>query len=218
MRTKNYIEFINEISSDLLKRASDKATSHGQKNLSKKFSEYTSPIKMNNDFENVSNIKDSSFETKVMNSYVYDIYVDEYNLDGDDIELGEVVKAKIIDYDNWGDDYHEQFVFFISFDINHDEELSILSKLNILDNINVIEFDHGQKFTNKKSAIKFIEMLKKLYMIHNPNRVSKALSKINDTDLQEVEGNGFYSFINDTFGSWENFKKRINIRKLYDTY
>ena len=106
-RSKKYTEFINEISSNLLKRASKIAYSHGQENLSKKFSEYRSPVEMKNDFK--VKIKNPNLEKKILNSYVYDIYVDTYNLDGDDENLYKVVKTKIIEYDQWDDNH---FVFF----------------------------------------------------------------------------------------------------------
>lgn len=221
MRTKNYIEFINEISSDLLKRASDKAKSNGQKNLSKKFSDYVSPITMINDFKSVKISKDSKLDYKVMSSYTYDIYVDSYNLEGDDTPLNKTVKTKIVDYDLWEDDH---FVFFLNFDIDHEEETSILSKIDVYgmndENgyIDPIEFYYGEKFANKKSALKFIEMMKKLYTIHNPNIVNKALGKINDVDVTPVIGYGFYKFINYNYGSLDEFIKSINIRRLYDTY
>ena len=195
MATKKYIEFINEISSDLLKRASDKARSHGQKKLSNKF--------LNHESGKKKHIYNNSLDMKMLGSYEFDYFLKYYNLDSDDIPFGDsggVTKMVINDFDFM---YNEIFWIFMGFpELDVVDDMMILSKFELYldgDDLVIDQQYNGNKFANRKSAMKFIEMLKKLYIIHNPNIVNNALAKMNNTEVSNEVGSGFYLCVNSKF-------------------
>tara|TARA_R110000772_G_scaffold2410_1_gene8309 strand:- start:32668 stop:33315 length:648 start_codon:yes stop_codon:yes gene_type:complete len=81
---------------------------------------------------------------------------------------------------------------------------------------------YKNQFTTRRHAVNFIQMLNKIYLLEDPSFAGNAIGKINNVDLKTQLkrniGGEFFETINIEFGSWDEFKKTIDIRNLYDLF
>jgi hypothetical protein len=246
---KKYDEFVNELKSSTWKSASKRATELNQTNLAKKFKDkYFKSIQdqstasiqkwREENKDAFQKRKEENIELKITSNYTFDYYVDSYTNE-DDYYYEDVVKMTIGDWGDWG----ESYAFITDYEnidrtkereviLGHDwdedyeedgyEDGSILSKIDIINEPPYItEINHPRnKFANKRSALKFLEMMKKLYIVQDYNKNAQIMAKINGEtgSVSEVKNGEFREYIDNNFGSWDKFRSLINIRKLYDTY
>lgn len=168
--------------------------------------------------------------------YVHSYYAGE---DAEEFEYGKVCKTKINDHYLWDEEYYSFLTSYEDLDYSNIrrkymeedwEDLdpvtyfaydsNILSKIDIMPTSPYIKeaFHPKNKFANRKSAIKFINMLKKLYILGDYNKRNKIIAKMNKSNVSDIKNSAFKRFIDNEFGSWDEFQSKLNIRELYDVY
>ena len=148
-------------------------------------------------------IKDEFYPRKVVRNLKF----------GDYLHLHQNHEMELIFEDGYTEDTKDYFVSAIILLNDPDEN----------DRVKIRLFDDSNKFANKKSAKNFIEVLHKLYIFHNPNNTIKALSKISDSEINEIKpeetsDENFWGFLHKNGFNWDTFIKEINIRDLWDSY
>tara|TARA_R110000772_G_scaffold12063_3_gene37224 strand:- start:2120 stop:3112 length:993 start_codon:yes stop_codon:yes gene_type:complete len=236
---KKYTEFINELKSSTWKSAADKALDDGQRNLSNKFSDKymeteelekaeKEKLRVEGNKRAWEKRKKENIELQIMDEYTFDYYLDSYDTSEEgSLDWQKVVRMKLGDIDWWNDD---QFAFFIDFKTIEGKDLPEVDNYNSVmafmainsdpdSGYKLITFnDRDSKFANRKSALMFLKTLEKLYVVQNYNKNAESMAKINNTTVTAVENGGLRRFIDEKFGSWKEFRSKINIRQLYDIY
>lgn len=184
----------------------------------------------------------SSLENQILLKHVYDFYIESYYaIDTDEYITYEGVTKIMID-DHWleSDDLYTFSVQYLDLDRSKEIESEIqalwldgseidsnLSLSHTLDSISITDhppyirhyLGNKNKFANKRSVINFINTLEELYFYQDNSRAMDIIYKLNDmSGDSKVENGDFHSYINDIFGSWDNFKSKLKIRQLYDVY
>ena len=155
----------------------------------------------------------------------FDIYV---TTDQEENIINDVVRYKLLnDTDDMGDgeEYPSLgFSFIKVVDKGRSEFFNIYvykgdgGKLTFDMGVN-----EGNRFANRRTYNDFVKVLRTLYMKQDPNIVSNALSKINNTDVSEItwsedkEQNGqtFWNLLNQFGYDWNKFKKEFLTREIW---
>ena len=207
------MKYLKELHSSTYKRAAEKAKEYGQHNLSKKFSDWANKT-------NWDERKSQDIELKVRDEYSFDMYIDTINFsESGEIEYKKVVKANINDFtDDFGDgDIYSILWYYPEIKYGDNEDDMVLMRMDIGENGDIFDFvSNKNKFASRKDALKFIEFLHKMYKLQS-KKIRNYKSRLNNLEGQ-IEAGSFNRFINDNFGSWEEFRSKIKLRKLYDRY
>tara|TARA_R110000772_G_scaffold2410_2_gene8457 strand:- start:72293 stop:72943 length:651 start_codon:yes stop_codon:yes gene_type:complete len=153
-----------------------------------------------------------------LKDYQFDVYVNfTTDSEGEEIYPKKVfTNLKIQDYfENEEDEYG-------SFQFDTPNYLNISICL-AGDKVKITLFDDDNKFANRKSAVKFIDLMHKFYIFHDPNTNRNAMAKINKTKLSQLthedveDSNGnFWAFLQRNGYDWEKFRSQINLHSLWD--
>lgn len=116
--------------------------------------------------------------------------------------------------------------------------IGIFINIFIVGNYNRINIDLGSKddimrkregrgvnmFSDKESLDNFILILKRLYIMSDPNIILKALSKFNNTEITKISHNdlndgdnldNFWKFLNENGYDWDRFINNVNTNSIY---
>lgn len=157
----------------------------------------------------------------------FDIYV---TTDREENKINDVVRYKLLNgiEDMSDGDFNSIVITFIKVADKGKSELfdiyiSSSDEEDLEFNMDVYP---GNKFANRRSYNEFVKVLRSLYMRQDPNVVSKALGKINDTNVSEItwkedkEKNGqtFWNLLNRFGYDWDKFKNKFLTREIWGDY
>lgn len=216
---KDYKEFITELKSSTLYSAASKAKEYGQNTLSKKFIDHKKKSEW-------TEKKNKDLFLSIIDRYMFDYYVYEVteSQTGRDQRVDNVVSIGINDIEHW--DEHEYSIMLYVEDIltlsmHTSLDESPLWKIDIRpDAPYITDSSHVRnRFANRRSLLNFLKTLKDIHKLQDPMNTPEGIAfAINDVKGVEPKGGEFYEFIKSEFGSWEEFRGKLNLRQLYDSH
>jgi len=216
------MKYLKELHSDTYKRAAEKAKEYGQENLAKSFDEWS--WKMSWEEKKQKNII-----LRERDKYSFDMYFDKILFS--ESEYHKVNDVLNVNIDGFNGDFFDGDGYSVIWYLDkkdeerfkeHEDDF-LLQRLDIMvnDNGDLVIVDSASvknKFSNKREALKFVKFLETMYKLESPKFMNYK-KKLNDLDVTDKDKSGpFYKFINRNFGSFDEFKSKIQLRKLYDRY
>jgi len=210
------MKYIKELHSDTYRRAAKKAKEYGQENLSKSFDDWAHKTKWKKRVKENIELKIRE-EYSPFKMFIHTANFSEYG----EVKVGKIVDMYINDFTDMGDGESYSTLWYSPEldEFSEDDSDFVLMKTDIHDN-GVIKdlISPKNRFVGRREALRFIEFLKKMYTVQSPEFMNYH-KKLNDINVEKEDRSGkFYNFINDNFGSWEDFRNKLNLRKLYDRY
>lgn len=213
-----YLKKVNELNAETYKNAAKKVKDMGQ-------------MKTYQDLMKMYRFRSMSQENRIKQTLIeqnsFKMYIEEVLYEGDIHSVeGKIIDVNIAEIDVPEDDLCFFFLgadleqFRKEIDHQHPNEAILLNCILTNDNGKPeFEFTHNKnKFTSRKEFNVFMAILEKYYQIEDRNTVAKMMGKLNDTKVPDMKNGDFNEFINNNFGSFKEFKSKVQPRKYYDRF
>jgi ribosomal protein S17E len=211
-----YLKRINELNKETWDNAARKAEEQGQPYLARELRKWGNKSSWKEKVQN-------NIEFQILEKYSFKMWVERGNW----AEKGEEYVGKVVDMYINDIDFHDEYYVIFWYSPELDEnyihngkilEDFILMATNIYPDGRIEEItNEHNKFINRREALRFIKFLEEIYNVQS-KRIRNYKTRVNGIYTDPIDEGEFHKFINDNFGSFDEFKKQIKIRSLYDRH